>query len=120
MRPSRKRFIWWRVVPCLVFPMSSSPPLPDLLREQDGRHPVWLRLIFLAAAVGWLIPVITGIPFYAAGLVFLGLASDRVRRWINRLERRLAESTRQRIRRLLAKLPGAWVRRLIHIPDEVA
>jgi len=108
--------------------MSSSPPLPDLLREQDGRHPVWLRLVFLAAAVvclaagvvGWLIPVITGIPFYAAGLVFLGLASDRVRRWINRLERRLAESTRQRIRRLLAKLPGAWVRRLIHIPDEVA
>ena len=77
--------------------MSSSPPLPDLLREQDARHPVWLRLIFLAAAVvclaaglvGWLIPVITGIPFYAAGLVFLGLASDRVRRWINRLERRL-------------------------------
>jgi len=52
--------------------------------------------------------------------VLLGLASDRVRRWINGVERRLAERNRQRIRRLLAKLPGAWVRRLIHIPDEVA
>lgn len=108
--------------------MTSPPPLPDLLREQDGRHPFWLRIVFLAAAalcfaagvVGWLIPVVTGLPFYAAGLVFLGLASDRVRRWINRLERRLSESTRRRIRALLAKMPGAWVRRLIHIPDEVA
>jgi hypothetical protein len=70
--------------------MTSPSPLPDLLREQDGRHPFWLRLVFLGAAVvclvlgvvGWLIPVITGIPFYAAGLVFLGLASDRVRRFI--------------------------------------
>ena len=46
-------------------PMTSSPPLPDLLRDQDGRHPFWLRVIFLVAAlvclapgvVGWLIPV---------------------------------------------------------------
>lgn len=107
--------------------MESSPPLPDLLREQDGRHPFWLRLVFLAAAlvffaagvVGWLIPVITGIPFYAAGLVFLGLASDRTRRFINRLERRLAESTRRKIRRLIARVPGAWIRGLVHIPDEI-
>jgi hypothetical protein len=107
--------------------MTSSPPLPDLLREQDGRHPFWLRVIFLAAAlvclaagvVGWLIPVVSGIPFYAAGLVFLGLASDRTRRFINRLERRLAERTRRRARRLLARVPGAWLRRLVHIPDEI-
>ncbi len=107
--------------------MKSSPPLPDLLREQDGRHPFWLRLIFLAAAlvclaagvVGWLIPVVTGIPFYAAGLVFLGLANDRTRRFINRLERRLAESTRRKIRRLIARVPGAWIRNLVHIPDEI-
>jgi hypothetical protein len=107
--------------------MKSSPPLPDLLRNQDGRHPFWLRMIFLGAAlvcfaagvVGWLIPVVTGIPFYAAGLVFLGLASDRTRRLINRLERRLAENTRRRIRRLIARVPGAWIRNLVHIPDEI-
>jgi hypothetical protein len=107
--------------------MKSSPPLPDLLRDQDGRHPFWRRMIFLGAAlvcfaagvVGWLIPVVTGIPFYVAGLVFLGLASDRTRRFINRLERRLAESTRRRIRRLIARVPGAWIRNLVHIPDEI-
>lgn len=102
--------------------------LPDLLREQDGRHPFWLRIVFLTLAlvcfalgvVGWLIPVVTGIPFYAAGLVFLGLASDRTRRFINRLERRLSEGSRRKIRRLIARVPGRWVRELVHIPDEVA
>jgi hypothetical protein len=105
-----------------------TPPLPDLLRERDGSHPFWLRIIFMGAAlvcfalgvVGWLIPVITGIPFYAAGLIFLGLASDRTRRFINRMERRLSESTRRKIRRMIAKVPGRWVRGLVHIPDEVA
>jgi hypothetical protein len=103
-----------------------TAPLPDLLRDQDGRHPFWMRMIFLGAAlvcfvlgvVGWLIPVITGIPFYAAGLVFLGLASDRTRRLINRLEHRLSESTRRKIRRFIGKIPGRWVRGLVHIPDE--
>ncbi|HKA62816.1 MAG TPA: hypothetical protein VKH83_10350, partial [Methylomirabilota bacterium] len=76
-------------------------------------------LCFAAGVVGWLIPVVTGLPFYAAGLVFLGLASERVRRWVNRLERRMAERTRRRIRSFLARLPGSWLRRLIHIPDEV-
>ena len=105
--------------------MTSSSPLPDLLREQDGRHPFWLRVVFLGAAfvclvlgvVGWLIPVITGIPFYAAGLVFLGLASDLVRRFINRMERKLSENTRRRMRRIIAKVPGQWVRNLVNIPE---
>ncbi len=105
-----------------------TPSLPDLLREQDGRHPFWRRVLFLAAAlicfaagvVGWLIPVITGIPFYVVGLVFLGLASDRTRRFINRMERRMSEKTRRKVRRLIAKIPGRWVRQLVHIPDEVA
>jgi hypothetical protein len=104
---------------------SPSSPLPDLLREHDGRHPFWLRVVFLGAAfvclvlgvVGWLIPVITGIPFYAAGLVFLGLASDRVRRFINRMERKLSENTRRRMRRIIAKVPGQWVRNLVNIPE---
>jgi hypothetical protein len=102
-----------------------TPPLPDLLRAQDGRHPFWLRIVFLVAAlicfvagvVGWLIPVMTGIPFYAAGLVFLGLASDRTRRFINRMEQRLSENTRRRIRRVIAKVPGRWVRSLVNIPE---
>ena len=105
-----------------------TPPLPDLLREQEEGHPFWLRGVFLVAAlvffalgvVGWLIPVVTGIPFYAAGLVFLGLASDRIRRLLNRLERRLSEKTRWKIRRFIARVPGRWVRRIVHIPEEIA
>lgn len=107
--------------------MTGHRPLPDLFREPNRRHPFWLRILFLAGAVlsfaagvvGWLIPVVTGLPFYAVGLVFLGLASERVRRWLNRMERRLAERTRRRIRSVLARIPGSWLRRLIHIPDEV-
>lgn len=102
-----------------------TPPLPDLLRSPDERHPFWLRVVFMGAAVvcfalgvvGWLIPVITGIPFYAAGLVFLGLASDRTRRFINRMEHKLSENTRRRIRRVIAKVPGRWVRNLVNIPE---
>ena len=105
-----------------------TPPLPDLLRERDGRHPFWLRAVFLVAAVvclalgvvGWLIPVVTGIPFYAAGLVFLGLASDRTRRFINRMERKLSENTRRRMRRIIGKVPGQWVRDLVNIPEGAA
>ena len=102
-----------------------TAPLPDLLRAHDGRHPFWLRVVFLAAAVvcfalgvvGWLIPIMTGLPFYAAGLVFLGLASDRTRRFINRMECKLSETTRVRIRRVIAMVPGRWVRNLVNIPE---
>ena len=79
-----------------------TPPLPDLLRERDGRHPFWLRAVFLVSA---------------AGLVFLGLASDRTRRFINRMERKLSENTRRRIRRVIAMVPGRWVRNLVNIPE---
>jgi uncharacterized membrane protein YbaN (DUF454 family) len=53
---------------------------------------------FVAGVVGWLIPVVTGLPFYAAGLVLLGMASERLRAWINRGERRLPGSLRRGLR----------------------
>ena len=86
-----------------------SPELPDLL-STTHRRPLWQRALFVVGAlfcfvlgiVGWLIPVVTGLPFHAAGLVLLGLASRRVARWINRLERRFPH----RLRVLLRK----WIR----------
>lgn len=86
--------------------------LPDLLPVHH-RRPLWVRLLCLLGAlvclvlgvVGWLIPVVTGIPFYAAAIVLLAVASDRARGWVNGLERRLPHNTRVAMRRWLARIP---------------
>lgn len=80
--------------------------LPDLIPRRPGEA-FWRRLWCLTGAVAcfalgvvfWLIPVVTGIPFYVAGLLLLGMASERARQWINRLERRLPLAWRRRLRR---------------------
>jgi len=97
---------------------------PDLLREQKHHRPLWVRVLCFAGAViffvlgivGWLIPVLTGIPFYVAGLALLALASDRARHLINRLERRLPRRLRWALRRGLAHIPSERLRRLVNIP----
>jgi hypothetical protein len=97
---------------------------PDLLREPEHHRPVWVRVLCFAGAsiffvlgiIGWLIPVLTGIPFYVAGLALLALASDRARHLINRLERRLARRLRWALRRGLAGIPSKRFRRLVNIP----
>ena len=99
---------------------------PDLLREPDHHRPLWLRALCFAGAgvcfvlgiVGWLIPVITGIPFYVAALALLALASDNARHFINRMERKLSRRTRWALRRGLAKIPIERIRRVVHIPTE--
>ncbi len=92
---------------------------PDLLEPNRGRRPVWVRALyvlgagvfFLLGVLGWLVPVVTGIPFYIVGLVLLGMASDRVLDWINRLERKLPPAWRRGLRRGLRKIPSEGVRR---------
>lgn len=79
----------------------SDLELPDLLPPRPPK-PIWTRTLYVAGAVvcfalgvvGWLIPVVTGVPFYIAGLVLLAAASERARGWINHAERR--------------KLPLSW------------
>jgi uncharacterized membrane protein YbaN (DUF454 family) len=48
--------------------------------------------------LGWLVPIVTGIPFYIVGLGLLGLASRRVRHWINAAERHLPRRVRLLLR----------------------
>ncbi|MGH7332389.1 MAG: hypothetical protein ACREKS_06495 [Candidatus Rokuibacteriota bacterium] len=63
-------------------------------------------LVFLGLGVlGWLVPVVTGIPFYAVAIVLLAVASDRTRERLNALERRLPHDTRVAMRRRLARIP---------------
>jgi hypothetical protein len=99
--------------------------LPDLLKEQRGSRPLWRRILYVAAAVfcflagifGWLIPVMTGIPFYIVGFVFLAMASDRAAGWVNRLERRLPESWRKGLRRAIRKVPSKRLQKSVNLPD---
>ncbi len=85
--------------------------LPDLLERHGTPRPLWLRVLcvvgavffFLLGFVGWLVPVVTGIPFYVVALMLLGMASDRVREWINRLERKFPHRLRVALRRALGK-----------------
>jgi hypothetical protein len=96
--------------------MTRPPPgdLPDFLREPRRPLRPWVRLAcllgalaaFAAGIVGWLVPVVTGLPMYTVALVLLGLASGRARRWINRSERALPPAWRRGLRRAAARLPS--------------
>src|SRR5262245_38392993 len=92
-----------------------QPPdeLPDLLTPHGRLRPLWVRALCLAGAfvffflglAGWLILVISGIPFYLVPIVLLGLVCDRALMAINRLERRLPHRWRVELRRVLGKFP---------------
>ena len=96
--------------------------LPDLLTPHGRSRPLWVRALCLAGAfvffvlglAGWLIPVVTGIPFYLVAIALLGMASDRALMAINRLERKLPHRWRVALRRVLGKLPRT-VRRHAHL-----
>lgn len=107
-------------------PLSHDKDPPELLREPEHHRPLWVRalcgagalVMFALGVVGWLVPVITGIPFYLAGFALLALASDNARHRINRLEARLPRGTRWALRHALEKVPGERLRRLFNLPDE--
>lgn len=87
-------------------PDEPEPPLPDLVRvEPRERSPVarigllvLALLLFVLAIVGWLVPVVTGIPFWIAGFLVLAMASRRAARWINRTEAKLPRRLRLLLR----------------------
>lgn len=99
--------------------VTDDRPLEPLLRPRVNHRPWWKRcllaglgvVLLLLGMVGWLLPVVTGIPFYLAGFVVLAMTSDRVREMINRLDARLPERRRRGVRRVLRRIPG--VRRLL-------
>ena len=91
-----------------------SSDLPDLLELPNQPRALWLRalcvlgalLCFVLGVFGWLVPLVTGIPFYVMGLLLLGMASERTRRWVNRMEQKLPHRWRLGIRRLRARVGG--------------
>jgi len=92
--------------------------LPDLLEHDHKPRSRWIRvlcvigavLLFALGVVGWLIPLVTGIPFYVAGLFLLSSGSDRARQLINRLERKLPHGWRMALRRVVRRKQPARTR----------
>jgi len=92
-------------------PESAERDLPELLAERPKRlHATWRALalvggvlFMLLGVVGWLVPVVTGIPFYIIGLGLFGMGSRRARRWINELEQHLPYKVRLFLRPKLRK-----------------
>lgn len=87
--------------------MDPLEPLPDLVSEQPTTMPTWRRTLLLISGqlclvlgvIFWLIPVVTGIPFYLAGFALLAPVSPRFARWINWLDRKLPLRARVALRR---------------------
>lgn len=96
--------------------------MPDsfrpLLRIRKTQRSFLTRVLLVGGAIvclvlgilGWLVPVVTGIPFYVLGLILLGMASSGVRNWINRAEARLPPRWRKLLRNGIAKIPIRSVR----------
>jgi hypothetical protein len=87
--------------------------LPDLLPARKKERSLAFRVLcivgaivlFVLGIVFWLVPVITGIPFYIAAAVLLAVASERARGWVNSLERKLPRGFRIKLRRGMRKIP---------------
>ena len=96
----------------------SGSTFPPLLKIRNSRRSLIARVLLVIGAVlcfvlgilGWLVPVVTGIPFDVLGLILLGMASSSVRDWINRAEAKLSPKWRKMLRDTLAKIPLRKVR----------
>jgi hypothetical protein len=102
-----------------------GPPseLPRLLRIRRDPAPWWRRalyvggaaLAFAAGIAGWVIPVLTGLPFWIAGFVLLAMASQRVRHAINAAERRLPLKWRRGLRDRLRRIRSPRLRATVNL-----
>lgn len=103
----------------------SGSKIPDLLPERSEKRAPWKRVALLVAAavffvvgtVGWIVPIVAGFPFYIASLVLLAMASDRMRKWINALDRKLSDRWRLKIRKAVRKLPSRKLRAAVKMPE---
>lgn len=89
-----------------------TPPQDELIHPFKGAHPLWAKILLVLAAIVcmilgfvlWIIPVITGIPFWIIGFIILAAVSDKFRRLINRLDRKLPTRARIALRHARDKI----------------
>lgn len=83
------------------------PLLPEGPRSRSTVTRVGLAIasgvFFVLGVVFWLIPVVTGLPFYVLALITLSMASSRAARMLNRWERHLPYRLRRWMRLVLRR-----------------
>ncbi len=85
--------------------------LEPLFWSDHKARPLWKRALLLVGAlifivlgvVFWIVPLVTGIPFYIVGFALLGAASPRAQAVLNRAEARLPHRVRLALRRMVAQ-----------------
>lgn len=88
-------------------PPPQPAPLGELIPPRTAPLPVWKKVVYLGGGilcmiggiVGWLVPVVTGIPFYIAGAFLLAAVSPQMRRLVNWTDRKLPDRARRLLRR---------------------
>jgi len=71
-------------------------------------------VLLLLGIIGWLVPIVTGVPFLVASLAAVAMVSRRVCRWINIIDRKLPYRVRKGLRRCqsgVQRMRAAWRRR---------
>lgn len=98
-------------------PLETAEIVDDLLPRQAHSLSLFKRGLYLCIAillivlgiVFWLMPVLTGVPFWMAGLVFLARTSERCRRAVNWVDRKMPTRVRRALRWARAKFGIAQV-----------
>jgi hypothetical protein len=89
-------------------PSIPKPPEPhdDLLPRRRPHRSATKRVVHLSIGIGLIVigivfailPIVPGWPLTIVGLVYISMADDRVRRWLNRGDRRLPGGVRRGLR----------------------
>ncbi|MBL9148746.1 MAG: hypothetical protein JNM94_08640 [Phycisphaerae bacterium] len=98
-------------------PLETAEIVDDLLPPQAHSLSLFKRVLYLVIAtvlilvgiVLWLMPVLTGVPFWMAGLVFLARTSERCRNAVNWVDRKMPTRVRRALRWARAKFGVAQV-----------
>jgi hypothetical protein len=84
----------------------ASQAFEDLFNEDPPLRRPWQQagllllasLLFLVGIIGWLVPVVSGVPFHLGGLFLVGAVSPAAAKRMNVLERRLPDRLRKILR----------------------
>jgi hypothetical protein len=80
--------------------------LPDLVSAATRPHSLGKQIFLVLGGVivvalgfiGWILPFVPGVPLVVIGIGMIAMVSDRLKTWINRIERQLPHQYRLLLR----------------------